>query len=358
MKKIFTPILIALIVLSLAFSGTVSAQAVITETDGQGHVLTLAQYPERIACLYAFTGHVTAMLGRGDDMVAIVKGLKKDKLLEKIAPQLSSLPVPSAGGVIHIESLIKTRPDIVFLKPETAGIDQEVEKLKEFGLPYFSAAYSDMQSQMTVIEAMGRILNREQKATDFTRYYRQAIARVKAKTDRIPEADKLPVYHAINEPFRTDGPGTLEADWTGACNILNVSVGKKLLEKKRNKRFAGMEQILMWNPEMIIANENQTAKKILSDPQWAPIKAVKTGRVFTIPVGISRWGHPGGLETPLALLWTAKTAYPDLFTDLDLDVEVRQFYRRFFDLNLDDPTIERILSGQGMRTTHSNNEGR
>lgn len=354
MKKIFIPILM---ILSLACSGTVSAKAVVIETDGQGHTLTLERYPERIACLYAFTGHVTAMLGRGEGMVAIVKGLKKDKLLGKIVPRLSSLPVPSAGGIIHIESLIKTRPDIVFLKPETAGIEQEVEKLKQFGLPYFSAAYSDMQSQMAVIESMGRILNREQEATDFIRYYREAIARVKAKTNGIPAADKLPVYHAINEPFRTDGPGTLEADWTGACNILNVSVGKGLLKQKRNKRFAGMEQILMWNPEMIIANENQTTQKILSDPQWTPIKAVKTGRVFTIPVGISRWGHPGGLETPLAILWTAKTAYPDLFSDLDLKTEVRQFYRRFFKLNLDTQTIGRILCGQGMRTTHSDASG-
>jgi iron complex transport system substrate-binding protein len=209
-----------------------------------------------------------------------------------------------------------------------------------------------MESQMTVVETMGRILDREKKASDFTRYYRQAIARVKERTDKIADADKLTVYHAINEAFRTDGPGTLEADWTGACNVLNVSVGKGLLEKKRNKRFAGMEQILMWNPEIIIANEAKTTQKILSDPQWAPIKAVQTGRVFTIPVGISRWGHPGGLETPLAILWTAKTAYPDLFTDLDLKTEVRQFYQRFFDLTLDDPTIERVLSGQGMRTTH------
>lgn len=349
MKK--TSVLI-LVILGLACSGTASAKPAVTETDGQGHILTLAQYPERIACLYAFTGHVTAMLGRGNDMVAIVKGLKKDKLLEKIVPQLSSLPVPSAGGIIHIESLIKTRPDIIFLKPETAGIDQEVQKLNDFGLPYFSASYSNMESQMTVVETMGRILDREKKASDFTRYYRQAIARVKERTDRIADADKLPVYHAINEAFRTDGPGTLEADWTGACNVLNVSVGKGLLEKKRNKRFAGMEQILMWNPEMIIANEAKTTQKILSDPQWAPIKAVQTGRVFTIPVGISRWGHPGGLETPLAILWTAKIAYPNLFNDLDLKIEVRQFYLRFFDLTLDDPTIERILSGKGMRTTH------
>lgn len=41
----------------------------------------LNRLPERIACLYAFTGHVVTMLGRGEDMAAIVNGLKKDVLL-------------------------------------------------------------------------------------------------------------------------------------------------------------------------------------------------------------------------------------------------------------------------------------
>ncbi len=34
---------------------------------------------------------------------------------------------------------------------------------------------------------------------------------------------------------------------------------------------------------------------------------------YQAPIGISRWGHPGSLETPLAVLWTAKTVYPDKF---------------------------------------------
>jgi len=328
-----------------------SGHPVITETDSQGHVLTLGKYPQRIACLYAFTGHVTAMLGRGGDMVAVVKGLKKDKLLQKIVPDLPNLPVPAAGGVIHIESLVETRPDIVFLKPETAGIDQEIQKLDRFGLPWISAGYSGMESQMAVIEMMGRALDREDQALAYTRYYRQVIERVRERTSGLAEAEKIRIYHAINEPFRTDGPDTLEADWTAACNIINVSVGKGL-EKRKNKQFAGMEQILMWNPEMIIANESETARQILSDPQWAPVPAVKNKKVFTIPVGISRWGHPGGLETPLAILWMARTAYPDRFADLDLKKEVRDFYRRFFSLELDELAIRQILSGEGMRTKH------
>ena len=105
----------------------------------------------------------------------------------------------------------------------------------------------------------------------------------------------------------------------------------------------------MWNPDMIIANETDVARLIRSDKKWAPIRAVRDNKVFSIPVGISRWGHPGGLETPLAILWTAKTAYPDLFQDLNLESEIRIFYRNFFNLDLDSGMVKQILSGKGMR---------
>ncbi len=112
-----------------------------------------------------------------------------------------------------------------------------------------------------------------------------------------------------------------------------------------------MEQILLWNPDMIIANEARVAEQIMVDKKWAPIRAVRSKRVHAIPVGISRWGHPGGLETPLAILWTAKTAYPQLFEDLDLAGEIQGFYKRFFNLDLSPAVVERILSGRGMRLT-------
>ena len=79
------------------------------------------------------------------------------------------------------------------------------------------------------------------------------------------------------------------------------------------------------------------------------MKAVMNNKVFQMPIGISRWGHPGSIETPLAILWAAKTLYPDLFKDINIRTETRQYYKRFFDYELSDKLLEQILSGTKMR---------
>lgn len=303
----------------------------------------------RIACLYAFSSHTVIMLGKGDQMVAVVKGVKKDRLVRQMIPGIRDIPTPFAGGVIHIEALLKTRPDIVFLKPETAKIQGEIRKLERFKLPYLVAGYHSMAEQMQTIQAMGRAIGCQDKAAAYTRYYRDRVALVRSRTREIPAGKRVRLFHSINEPLRTDAPGTIEADWTTACGVVNVSLDARLAGRD-NKRFAGMEQILIWNPDTIIVNEEGVDQAILSDEKWESVEAVRENRVFQIPVGISRWGHPGGLEPPLAVLWTAKTVYPGLFADIDLKQEVRDFYHRFFDFSLDDDMIQQILSGKGMRT--------
>ena len=100
---------------------------------------------------------------------------------------------------------------------------------------------------------------------------------------------------------------------------------------------------------IIIANEPGVGQYILTNNQWAPLKAVKGNKVYQMPIGISRWGHPGGMETPLGLFWTAKTVYPEKFADLDLKAEAKDYYQKFFNYSLTDEEMEQILSGKGMR---------
>lgn len=340
------------ILLSFSFSGTVFGSDSVTVMDSTGKVLTLESPPRRIACLYAFCGHVVTMLNRGQDMVAVVNGLKRDLLLHRLVPGINLLPVPAKGGIINIEALLKTQADIVFLKPETATITAEIKKLQRFNLPYFVAGYHSMEEQMEIIENMGKVIGRGEKAREYTRYYRDVIHRVRSRTAHIPKDKRVRLYHSVNEPYRTDAPGTIEADWTTACGVNNVSVGASL-QGKGNKNFAGIEQILLWDPEVIIVNEDGVDQLILNDKKWSPIQAVQDQRVFSIPVGISRWGHPGGLETPLAILWTAKKVYPNLFQDIDLKREIIVFYHTFFNLDLDEALIDKILGNTGMRQTSS-----
>ena len=66
-------------------------------------------------------------------------------------------------------------------------------------------------------------------------------------------------------------------------------------------------------------------------------------------MGITRFAHTYSIETPLAMIWLAKTIYPELFADVDIYKEFREFYKEVFKANLDDETIGQILSGRGLR---------
>jgi iron complex transport system substrate-binding protein len=84
------------------------------------------------------------------------------------------------------------------------------------------------------------------------------------------------------------------------------------------------------------------------------VRAVKNKRVYKMPTGISRWGHPGSLETPLAVLWTVKTVYPEYSSSINMKKDTLFFYKKFFGYTLPDETLEKILEGRGLRKSKRN----
>lgn len=323
-------------------------QGVITVVDCIGREVEVPADVKRIGCLYAFTGHVTTMLGRGDDVVAINNGLRRDVLLNMICPSIGDNPIPYTHSSINIEELIKADPDLVFVKSETGLNPAETEKLDKFNIPYLVIDFSSIEEQKKAIMVIGQALGVFERAEKYNDYYQECIERVELAAAEIPAEEKVRLYHSVNEATRTDAPGTLEADWTEKTGVINVSVGQEL-RLLEGKNFCSMEQILLWDPEVIIVNEAGVADYMYSNPKWASLKAIKDKKVYQMPIGISRWGHPGGMETPLAILWTAKTIYPEYFYDIDIKNEARNYYKEFFDYELSDETLERILAGETMR---------
>ena len=77
--------------------------------------------------------------------------------------------------------------------------------------------------------------------------------------------------------------------------------------------------------------------------------ADEAGKVFTLPIGATRWCHHGSMEPQMGVLFLAKTFHPDRFQDVDLRETTRQYYADFFGMTLDDATLDKIFSGRGMR---------
>ncbi|MFX4262138.1 ABC transporter substrate-binding protein [Pelotomaculum propionicicum] len=329
-------------------AGAPEKQGAVTVTDFIGRQVAVPDKVERIGCLYAFSGHVVAMLGRGDDIVAVVEGLKRDVIMRELYPGIGDALVPASGGAVNLEELIKARPDLVFIRTETAANEGEKSKLENSGIPYMVIDYRNMKEQMFIIEMIGQAVGEKERALKYNEYYQRCIDRVQERVKDIPLDERVRVYHSVNEATRTDARNTLPADWTQAAGAINVSVNEEL-KFLEDKYFAGLEQILLWDPDVIIVNEAGVADYIMTNTQWSSLSAVKNNKVYQMPVGISRWGHPGSLETPLAILWTAKTLYPELFSDIDLLAETKYFYREIFNYPISDQVAAQVLSGKGMR---------
>ncbi|NTW70788.1 MAG: ABC transporter substrate-binding protein [Eubacteriaceae bacterium] len=318
--------------------------------DSAGRSVIIPEKVEKIACLYAFTGHALGLLEQDDKIVAVVEGLKRDKLFVKLFPDIDNALVPFTDGSINIEELIKADPDVVFVRSDTASNEQEMKKISELGIPAVCADYTNMEEQIQAVEIIGKVCGGDavKKAEAYTKYYRKCIALAEERTKNLSAEEKIKVYHSVNEAVRTDSEDSLSADWMESAGVINVSVDKEL-NLVENKNYASLEQIFIWDPEVIIANEEGVANYILTDSKWKGLDAVNNRTVYQMPVGISRWGHPGSIETPLAILWLDKTLYPDLFKDIDLYKETKNFYKTFFSYTLSDQDVKDILSGTGMR---------
>lgn len=329
-----------------------------TETlvvDYLGREVAVPTKVNRIATLYAFTGHVVTMLGEGDKIVAGVNGLLRDNLLSEINPSIRNISVPYQSNKVNIEELAKTNPDLIFIQASTAQDEGERRKLEELNIPYLVVNFNSIKQQQQSIEMIGKALGKAKEAEVYNQFYNEMITLVSERIKDIPEEDRVRVYHSVNEATRTEPTDSLSAEWLKIAGARNVVEGEnlKLIDKKY---IANLEQILFWDPEVIIVNQDGVGDYILEGSQWKTIKAVKNKKVFQLPNGVSRWGHPGGMETPLAILWTAKTLYPDKFRDIDMEEVTANFYNDFFDYELTPELIEKVLSGKDMRIPKGDNK--
>ncbi len=346
MKRFLNPLIFSLI-MGLLLTGNIYSE-VVEVTDCIGRKVKIDNSKLRIAALFAVAGHTVAMLEGGDKIVAVSRGLVRDKMFNMLLPHIKDLPVPKAGGGIKIEELLRAEPNLLLVDRSVAVNSSETERFKKFGLKWLTVEIRSIKSQFHVVRMLGKILGKEDLAKKYIDFYSNSIKLVQKRTSALPVGKKARVFHSNNEPTHTDAPDSVPAEWIKAAGMVNVSAEGKLTFTD-NKYYAGMEQILQWNPDVIIVNEDGKGEFIKKSPQWKNIEAVRRNRVYLLPNGISRWGHTNSIETPLAIIWTACKVYPDLFKDINIRSEVRGFYKKFFRMDIDDKLLNRILKGKGMR---------
>ena len=133
--------------------------------------------------------------------------------------------------------------------------------------------------------------------------------------------------------------------WCDAVGAVNVA--QELTTD--NSVEVNMEQVYAWNPDTIIVTNFTAAQpedlmnNTIGNYDWSTVAAIQNGRVFKMPLGMYRSYTPGA-DTPVTLLWLAKSVYPELFEDIDITERARSYYKDVFGVELTDEQIASIFT--------------
>jgi len=319
-----------------------------TVTDSAGRTVYIPEEIDSISALYTVAGHIIIMLDEGDIISSCSNGLKRDKLILSMEPSIKDIYLPKVGGIVNIEELLNSDPDIILLDAPLFWNKGELEKIENLNIPYYVVEFNSMDEEKKLVQDIGKIIGREEAAQEYVDFYDEVLALVDQTVADIPEDKKRQVYHAINEAVRTSATNTITAEWVERTGLINVAADKSLT-KDEDKYYTTLEDILMWNPEVIMANDPGAYGYIKEQVAWKNIEAVLNDDIYLLPTGISRWGHSTSLETPLAMLWALQTLYPEYSKEIDLKNYTKRFYEELFEYKLTDEELQAILAGVDMR---------
>ena len=288
--------------------------------------------------------------GSADDVIGIhpsSMAAAENSYLINVFPELENADTSFVeNGEVNIERLLEMKPDVVFY---AAANTEEREMYDNAGIPAVgfstsNAGYDCVETYADWIALLGQIYGEEEKSNEIIEYGRQVASEISAVTKEIPDEDKpkvLVLFNYSDGVIKTSGSGFFGQYWIETAGGINVA------QDLQGTPEINMEQIYEWDPDIILLTNftpyqpDDLYNNTLAQDDWSNVTAVKNKQVYKFPLGMYRWFPPAS-DTPLVLKWLAKTIQPEAFADIDMDQEIKDYYQKYYNVELTDEDVDTI----------------
>lgn len=252
------------------------------------------------------------------------------------APQIANeTSMQDANNAPNVEEIAKINPDVVFTMDMST-----VKQLENTNIPVVYLSWTNPEDVKSLMKLMGQIFNDPARADKYVQYFDTKVNQINNFT--IPTNKRPKVLFC--SPKTMTVPHKICEWWIQEAGGIPVSANNRTTESYQ----FDMEQLLKWNPDIIIVTNPNEVTFMYNDTRFAGINAVKNKQIYTTPVGAHVWGHRT-IETPLMVEWAATKFYPDNFTNAEMINDTTGFYQQFFGITLTQSQVKEILNG----TAHS-----
>lgn len=331
----------------------------VTVVDHNGRNVTVKTDPESVVItgILPLPSVLTVYLGSAQTIKAMEPAsmnAAKNSVLSELYPEiLNSRTDIMNGDNVNVESILEINPDVVFAN---FGEKALIEQLEQVGIPVVAISPTKFNYDCIVtynewIALLDQIYPSRAAGVESTvdTYSNKIYDIIQEKTSKLKDEERQKVlflFQYSDTTMVTSGSSFFGQWWCDAVGALNAA---NEVAADNSNAVITMEQVYEWNPDVIIitnftpAQPEDLYNNAIGGDDWSSVKAVMDRRVYKMPLGTYRTYTPG-VDTPMTLKWLAQAVYPELFDDIDVTKDVKDYYNVLYGINLTDEQISNMYN--------------
>ena len=322
-----------------------AAADTITFTDDLGRTVELPAQIDKI-CPSGFTAQQVLLTIAPDKLVGLAQELNEDQLKifgDKFADYPVFGAVLGATDNLNREAVAAAAPQVIIDTGEAKkGAEEDLNNLQEqLGIPvvFIEAKLSDYGA---AYGRLGELLGMEERGNELAQYCTDAYNTTETVMAGIPENERVRMAYLLGE----NGLNAIaKTSFQGAVMDMvadNVVVVDDV-SGKGNGNEVSLEQIALWNPDLIIFQTGSIYDTVGDNPAWAGIAAIDNDNYYQVPNDPWCWmNNPPTVNQLMGLQWLPRLLYPDAFDDSIEDV-TRTYYSTMYHYDLTDEELADLV---------------
>ena len=319
----------------------------VTFTDDLGREVELPAEITKI-CPSGHTAQQVLLTMAPDKMVGLSQKLTDDQLAifgDKFKDYPVFGAVLGAKDDLNREAVAAAAPQVIIDTGEVKKDTQEsLDALQEqLGIPVvFVKAYLDDYG--ACYETLGKLLNMEQRGNELSKYCDDVYAKTKDTMAKIPEDQRVRMAYLLGE----NGLNAI-AKTSVQAQVIDMVANNVVVVDDASGKGSGneisLEQIAVWNPDLIVFQKGSIYNSVGSDPAWSGIAAIANDNYYEVPNNPWCWlNNPPTVNQLMGMQWLPRLLYPDAFDDSIEDV-TKAYYKTMYGKDLTDSELSSILAG-------------
>ncbi len=281
-----------------------------------------------------------------EKMVGLSQTLNDDQLKifgQKFADYPVFGAVLGATDNLNREAIAEAGPQVIIDTGEyKAGVEEDLEALQEqVGIPcvFIECKLSDYGAGY---KKLGELLGEEARGNQIGDYLQSAYDKVVSVMSTIPEGERANMAYIVGD---TGLNAIANGSFQGAVVDLvanNVVVVDKA-SGKGNGNEISLEQMAIWNPELVVFQNRSVYDSVGTDPAWQTVAGVASGNYYLCPNDPWCWlNNPPTVNQMMGLQWLPRLLYPDMFDDSIQDV-TKSYYKTLYNYDLTDAELNDLI---------------